>query len=317
MADHKRIDDVTGTATSGHEWDGIEELDTPMPRWWLWSLYATIVWGIVYVILYPAWPMIHGATEGVLGWSSRGQLEQEMQADAQRRAPVMNAIAATAIADLPAKPELMQAAVQGGAAAFRVHCVQCHGAGGAGVKKLYPSLTDDDWLWGGDLSTIEYTITHGIRNPDHKETRTSQMPAFGHDGILEPAQIADVVSHVRVISHQEKPSASSARGAVLFEANCAVCHGPAGNGGREVGAPKLTDAIWLYGGDRASITATVTQPRNGVMPRWNSRLDPVTIKMLAAYVYSLGGGEKAPTPAMAAATAEGPGTEGRGADGQP
>ena len=317
MADHKRIDEVTGTATSGHEWDGIEELDTPMPRWWLWSLYATIVWGIVYVILYPAWPMIHGATEGVLGWSSRGQLEAEMQADAARRAPVMNAIAATPIADLPAKPELMQAAVQGGAAAFRVHCVQCHGAGGAGVKKLYPSLTDDDWLWGGDLSTIEYTITHGIRNPDHAATRTSQMPAFGRDGILEPAQIADVVSHVRVISHQEKPSASSARGAVLFEANCAVCHGPAGDGGREVGAPKLTDAIWLYGGDRASITATVTQPRNGVMPRWNSRLDPVTIKMLAAYVYSLGGGEKTPAATLAAATAEGPGAEGRGADGQP
>ena len=312
MADHKRIDDVTGTATSGHEWDGIEELDTPMPRWWLWSLYATIVWGIVYVILYPAWPMIHGATEGVLGWSSRGQLEQEMQADAARRAPVMNAIAATAIADLPAKPELMQAAVQGGAAAFRVHCVQCHGAGGAGVRKLYPSLTDDDWLWGGDLSTIEYTITHGIRNPDHGATRTSQMPAFGRDGILEPAQIADVVSHVRVISHQEKPSASSARGALLFEANCAVCHGPTGDGGRAVGAPKLTDAIWLYGGDRASIAATVTQPRNGVMPRWNSRLDPVTIKMLAAYVYSLGGGEKVPAPALAAAA-----PEGRGADGQP
>ncbi|KAB2854356.1 MAG: cytochrome-c oxidase, cbb3-type subunit III, partial [Sphingopyxis terrae] len=157
MADHKRIDEVTGTVTSGHEWDGIEELDTPMPRWWLWSLYATIVWGIVYVILYPAWPMIHGATEGVLGWSSRGQLEAEMQADAARRAPVMNAIAATAITDLPAKPELMQAAVQGGAAAFRVHCVQCHGAGGAGVKTLYPSLTDDDWLWGGDLATIDYT----------------------------------------------------------------------------------------------------------------------------------------------------------------
>lgn len=312
MADHKRIDEVTGTVTSGHEWDGIEELDTPMPRWWLWSLYATIVWGIVYVILYPAWPMIHGATEGVLGWSSRGQLEAEMQADAARRAPVMNAIAATAIADLPAKPELMQAAVQGGAAAFRVHCVQCHGAGGAGVKTLYPSLTDDDWLWGGDLATIDYTITHGIRNPDHKATRTSLMPAFGRDGILDAGQIADVVSHVRVISRQEKPSASSARGATLFEANCAVCHGPTGEGGREVGAPKLTDAIWLYGGDRASIAATVTQPRNGVMPRWNSRLDPVTIKMLAAYVYSLGGGEKAPAPALAAAA-----PEGRGADGQP
>src|SRR3546814_19095318 len=120
MAEQKRIDDVTGTATSGHEWDCIEELDTPMPRWWLWSLYASIVWGIVYVILYPAWPMIHGATEGVLGWTSRGQLEAEMQADAQRRAPVMNAIAATPIADLPAKPELLQAAVRGRTEARRV-----------------------------------------------------------------------------------------------------------------------------------------------------------------------------------------------------
>ena len=314
MAEHKRIDEATGTSTVGHEWDGIEELDTPMPRWWLWALYVTIVWGIVYVILYPAGPMIHGATEGVFGWSSRGQLQAEMQADAVRRAPVMNAIAATPVAGLPARPELMQAAVQGGAAAFRVHCVQCHGAGGAGVKKLYPSLTDDDWLWGGDLSKIEYTITHGIRNPDHKETRTSQMPAFGRDGILESAQISDVVSFVRTISHQEKPGASSARGAVLFEANCAVCHGLTGDGGRQVGAPKLTDAIWLFGGDRASITATVTQPRNGVMPRWGARLDPVTIKMLAAYVYSLGGGEKAPVPAVGA---QGPATEERGADGQP
>ncbi|MBN8843710.1 MAG: cytochrome-c oxidase, cbb3-type subunit III [Sphingomonadales bacterium] len=288
----KRIDDATGTSTVGHEWDGIEELDTPMPRWWLWTFYATIVWALGYVILYPAWPMVDRATEGVLGWSSRGELQKELAADARRRAPTLDAIAAADIAELPARPELMQAAVQGGAAAFRVHCVQCHGAGGAGVKKLYPSLTDDDWLWGGDLATIQYTITHGIRNPDHKETRTSQMPAFGRDGILEPAQISDVVSFVRTISGQERPGASSARGAALFAANCAVCHGPAGQGGRAVGAPKLTDAIWLYGGDRDSLTATITQPRNGVMPRWNSRLDPVTIKMLAAYVYSLGGGEK-------------------------
>ena len=312
MAEHKRIDEATGTTTVGHEWDGIEELNTPLPRWWLWTFYATIVWGLAYVVLYPAWPMVNRATEGVLGWSSRGDLAKEMAADAKRRAPTVNAIAATALADLPAQPQLMQAAVQGGAAAFRVHCVQCHGAGGAGVKALYPSLTDDDWLWGGDLATIDYTITHGIRNPDHKETRTSLMPAFGRDGILNPAQISDVVSFVRTISRQEKPGASSARGATLFADNCAVCHGAGGEGGRQVGAPKLTDAIWLYGGDRASIAATVTQPRNGVMPRWGARLDPVTIKMLAAYVYSLGGGEKAPAPAPAAATAEG-----RGADGQP
>lgn len=308
MADPKqRIDEATGTSTVGHEWDGIEELDTPMPRWWLWTFYATIVWALGYVILYPAWPMIDRATEGTLGWSSRGDLEKELAADAQRRAPIVNAIAATPVAQLPARPELMQAAVQGGGAAFRVHCVQCHGAGGAGVKKLYPSLTDDDWLWGGDLATIEYTITHGIRNPDHKATRTSQMPAFGRDGILDAAQIADVVSFVRTISHQEKASASSVRGGTIFASNCAVCHGARGEGGRQVGAPKLSDAIWLYGGDRDSLTATITQPRNGVMPRWGARLDPVTIKMLAAYVYSLGGGEKGLAPVA----------EGQGADGQP
>lgn len=313
MADNKRIDEATGTSTVGHEWDGIEELDTPMPRWWLWTFYATIVWGIGYVILYPAWPMINSATEGVLGWSSRGQLEQELAADAKRRAPVVNEIAVTATASLPGKPELMQAAVQGGAAAFRVHCVQCHGAGGAGVRNLYPSLTDDDWLWGGDLASIEYTITHGIRNPDHKDTRTSLMPAFGRDGMLTSAEVDDVVSHVRVISGQEKASRSSARGATLFEANCAVCHGPAGEGGREFGAPRLTDAIWLYGGDRASITAMVDNPRNGVMPRWGERLDSVTIKMLAAYVYSLGGGEaSAPVPVATTAAAG----EGQGANGQ-
>lgn len=308
-AEGHRIDDATGTSTVGHEWDGIEELNTPLPRWWLWTFYITIVWALGYVILYPAWPMVHGATEGVLGWSSRGQLEKDLQVDAARRAPVTNAIAATALTDLPAKPELMQAAVQGGGAAFRVHCVQCHGAGGAGLKKLYPSLTDDDWLWGGDLASIQYTITNGIRNPDHAATRTSQMPAFGRDGILEAPQIDDVVSYVRTISGQEKAGTASTRGAAIFEANCSVCHGPGGAGGRAVGAPKLTDAIWLYGGDRDSLTATINQPRNGVMPRWNSRLDPATIKMLSAYVYSLGGGEKA-RPAVAA-------PEGQGADGQP
>lgn len=311
MADRKRIDEATGTSTVGHEWDGIEELDTPMPRWWLWTFYASIVWAVGYVVLYPAWPMLNSATQGVLGWSSRGDLDREMQAHAVRRAPIDNAIAATALTDLPAKPELMQAAVQGGAAAFRVHCVQCHGAGGAGVKKLYPSLTDDDWLWGGDLASIEYTIAHGIRNPDHKVTRASQMPAFGRDGILDAAQIADVVSHVRVISKQDKPSAASTRGNALFQANCAVCHGAAGAGDRALGAPKLTDAVWLYGGDRDSLTATIAQPRNGVMPRWGHRLDPVTVKMLATYVYSLGGGEKASAPALA------PISEGQGADGQP
>ena len=297
MSDKSRIDEPTGTSTVGHEWDGIEELNTPLPRWWLWTFYACIAWAAVYVVLYPAWPMVNSATRGVLGWSSRGDLAMEMKDHNLARAPVFTAIAATPITDLAAKPALMEAAIQGGGAAFKVHCVQCHGAGGAGVVGLYPSLTDDDWLWGGDLAAIETTLIHGIRNPDHDETRLSAMPAFGRDGLLTPPQIADVVSHVRVISRQDKPTASSARGAELFEANCVACHGANAEGNRELGAPRLIDAVWLYGGSPAALAKTIYAPRNGVMPRWNNRLDPVTIRMLATYVHSLGGGEDTPVAA--------------------
>ena len=300
MSDKSRIDEPTGTATVGHEWDGIEELNTPLPRWWLWTFYATIAWAAVYVVLFPAWPMVNSATRGMLEWSSRGDLKAELAAQDAKRAPIAKAIAATSITDLAAKPELLEAAIQGGSAAFKVHCVQCHGAGGAGVVGAYPSLTDDDWLWGGDLAAIETTLTHGIRNPDHDETRLNMMPAFGKDGILDAAAINDLVSHVRVISRQEKPSASSARGAAFFEANFVACHGPAGQGIRELGGPKLTDAVWLYGGSREAIAKTIYAPRNGVMPRWNDKLDPVTIKMLSAYVHSLGGGEDAPAPVLTA-----------------
>ncbi len=300
MSDKSRIDEPTGTATVGHEWDGIEELNTPLPRWWLWTFYATIAWAAVYVVLFPAWPMVNSATRGMLEWSSRGDLKAELAAQDAKRAPIAKAIAATSITDLAAKPELLEAAIQGGSAAFKVHCVQCHGAGGAGVVGAYPSLTDDDWLWGGDLAAIETTLTHGIRNPDHDETRLNMMPAFGKDGILDAAAINDLVSHVRVISRQEKPSASSAHGAALFEANCVACHGTNGEGIRELGAPKLTDAVWLYGGSREAIAKTIYAPRNGVMPRWNDKLDPVTIKMLSAYVHSLGGGEDAPAPVLTA-----------------
>lgn len=304
MADKKRIDAPTGTETVGHEWDGIEELDTPMPRWWLWTFYATIAWALVYTIAFPAWPMLRDATAGLLGWSSRGQLAQELQAEARRRAPITQALAQVPAEDLQHNPELMQAAVEGGRAAFKVHCVQCHGSGAAGSKG-YPNLNDDDWLWGGDIEAIRYTIEHGVRNPDHDQTRVSQMPAFGRDGIFKPSEIADVTAHVRAVSGQQKPDAAAARGARLFADNCAVCHGPAGKGDRKLGAPDLTDAIWLYGGDTDSIATTITNARYGVMPRWGAKLDPVTVKMLAAYVHSLGGGEALPPVQTARAEAEG------------
>jgi len=292
----KRVDEPTGTDFVGHEWDGIEELDTPLPRWWLIIFYACIVWAVAYTVAYPAWPLINSATQGVLGYSSRDALAEDMAAVEAERAPLREAIANIAIEDLPGDEQLMQTAVQGGRSAFVVHCVQCHGSGAAGGPG-YPNLNDDDWLWGGDLRAIEFTLTHGIRNPDHDETRISQMPAFGSDGILDDRQIADVVSHVRTLNDAEEASAASARGAELYTTNCAVCHGPTGAGDRSQGAPNLRDTIWLYGADRAAITDTVTNSRFGVMPRWGHRLDPVTIRMLAAYVWSLGGGE---APAVAA-----------------
>ena len=283
---NKRIDEPTGTETVGHEWDGIEELDTPMPRWWLWTLYATIVWGVVYVVLYPAWPMIERSTAGVLGWSSRGQLSKEMEAEGERRAPILTALSQVPIERLPEDSRLMRAAIDGGRAAFRVNCVQCHGSGAAGSAG-YPNLNDDDWLWGGDLKAIEFTLVHGIRHPCVDNSRSILMLAFG-DGLLTPQEISTVADQVLSFSGKAEPTAA---GATLYETNCASCHGPTGQGMREFGAPNLADAIWLFGSAKDQIAGQISRPRMGVMPAWGNRLDPVTIKMLAAYVHSLGGGE--------------------------
>jgi cytochrome c oxidase cbb3-type subunit 3 len=285
---NRRVDKATGTETVGHEWDGIEELDTPMPRWWLWTFYATIVFAIGYCVAYPAWPLLSHGTEGMLGWTSRGQLAQEMDRETARRARMLAALAQVPIERLPDSPEQMRLAVAGGRAAFKVNCVPCHGAGAAGSAG-YPNLNDDDWLWGGDLKAIELTLTHGVRQPDDAQTRVSQMPAFGRDGILTSDQVGQVADHVLSLTGKARDNAA---GAKLFADNCAVCHGPQGRGNRTVGAPNLADAIWLYGGKRADVVEQITNARNGVMPAWQHRLDPVTIRMLAAYVHSLGGGEK-------------------------
>ncbi|MEO1921670.1 MAG: cytochrome-c oxidase, cbb3-type subunit III [Sphingomonadales bacterium CG12_big_fil_rev_8_21_14_0_65_65_10] len=285
--ENKRIDEPTGTETVGHEWDGIEELDTPMPRWWLWTFYLTILFSVGYVIAYPAWPLVDKATAGVLGWSSRGELAKEIDAADLARESVREALARVPIERLPEDSALMAQAVAGGRAAFKVNCSQCHGSGAAGSQELgYPNLNDDDWLWGGDLKAIEYTLTHGIRQAGHDETRTSQMPPFA--GAFDPAQLDALVSHVLSLSGKGQTSPA---GAQLYADNCVACHGASGEGDRSVGAPRLNDAIWLRGSSREAIMRQILNPRMGMMPKWEGRLDPVTIKMLAAYVHSLGGGE--------------------------
>ncbi|MFT3968644.1 MAG: cytochrome-c oxidase, cbb3-type subunit III, partial [Sphingobium sp.] len=252
-----------GPGTMGHEWDGIEEYNNPLPRWWLWTFYATILFAIGYCIAYPAIPLLHGATGGLLGWSSRGDLKAETDAAMAARADVTARLATVDIARLDSRSPLMRQAVEGGRAAFRINCVQCHGSGAAGSKG-YPNLNDDDWLWGGTRADIRQTILHGVRQPGDAETRMSQMPAFGRDGILQPAEIDDAVSFVRHAARLEKDSASARRGAAIFATNCAVCHGTDAKGGRQFGAPDLTDAIWLYGGDRDSLTHSISQARYGV-----------------------------------------------------
>ena len=183
----------------------------------------------------------------------------------------------------------MQTAVQGGRSAFVVYCVQCHGSGGAGAPG-YPNLNDDSWLWGGTFDAIHATLLHGIR-ADDPDTRVNDMPAFVRDGLIDRAQANDVVEYVLTISGQDADTAAAERGKVVFSEQCASCHGGNAKGLTDLGAPNLTDAIWLYGGDRNSLQQTVLNGRKGVMPAWQKILDAQTIKMLTVYVHSLGGGE--------------------------
>ena len=284
------LDEISGTETTGHEWDGIRELDTPMPRWWLWSYLACVVFAAGYVIAYPAIPLIAGATPGLLGYSSRNELKKEVAAAVAGQSEQLEKIKSLSLEDIRKDPKLLQFATAGGKAAFSINCIQCHGSGAAGGKG-YPNLNDDDWLWGGTLDQIHTTLQHGIRYTSDADTRQSLMPSFGADAILKPEQIDDAAEFVLKISGQDHDENAALRGSALFKDNCAACHGEAGQGNRELGGPRLTDAITLYVSDKASIVAQIKKPRQGVMPAWGSRLDEATIKQLTIYVHELGGGE--------------------------
>lgn len=285
----KQIDEATGTETTGHEWDGIQELNTPLPRWWLQIFYATVVFSVIYVIAYPAIPLINSATKGVLGHSTRGDVAAEIAEHQASQAQYVDAIAAADFETIRADANLLNFATKAGASAFSVNCSQCHGSGAQGAPG-YPNLNDDAWIWGGGVDEIYHTIKHGVRNADSDDARIAEMPAFGADEILSKPEIADTTQYVLSLSGLDHDAEAAARGAEAFADNCAACHGDAGEGIQEVGAPRLNDAIWLFGGTAAQVSAQISRPAHGVMPAWGLRLDDATVKSLAIYVHNLGGG---------------------------
>jgi cytochrome c oxidase cbb3-type subunit III len=290
MTDHSDIDKVTGTSTTGHEWDGIKELNTPLPRWWIITFYACIVWAVGYWIVYPAWPLVSGYTSGVLHYSSRADVAVELANLEKIRGEKMVMLGAASLADIERDPALLALARARGKAVFGDNCAPCHGSGAAGAKG-YPNLNDDDWLWGGSLDQIKQTIEFGARS-GHARTHESAMLAFGRDGMLKSEEIVTLANYVRSLSGlPTRQGYDPIAGRKIFADNCVSCHGDVGKGNQEVGAPNLTDKIWLYGSDEATIIETITSGRSGVMPAWVGRLDPSTIKAMAVYVHSLGGGQ--------------------------
>ncbi|WP_196778411.1 cytochrome-c oxidase, cbb3-type subunit III [Thalassorhabdomicrobium marinisediminis] len=281
--------------TTGHEWDGIEELNNPMPRWWVWCFYLTIIWGIGYAIAYPAWPLINGATKGLLGYSTRAEVARDIARVDAANADLVDRLTTVDLTTIRDDAELHGFAVNAGASIFAANCSQCHGRGAAGVQAGgYPNLLDDAWLWGGEIEDIAFTVTHGIRNEQSPDSRYSQMPAFGKDGLLMDDEIESLAHFVLSLSGRDHDADLASEGAPLFMDNCAACHGDAGEGMIEIGAPNLSDAIWLYGGSFDDITTSIHNARFGVMPAWAEEfraaggLTPAEVNAVAAYVHQLG-----------------------------
>ncbi|MCG8503359.1 MAG: cytochrome-c oxidase, cbb3-type subunit III [Sphingomonadales bacterium] len=281
---------------TGHEWDGIEEYTNPLPKWWVYTFYATIIWSVAYMVVMPAVPFTLAEgwtyTKGVLGYSQRDIVAKDVEDAKAQFAGLREQIAGLTLDEIRQNRELHDFALASGEAAFGDNCAGCHGLGAQGFTG-FPNLNDDDWLWGGTLGDIEQTIRHGVRWIDDFDTRYSEMPAYLRDGMLTEEQIADVTHYVLKISGQDYEAAAALRGSETFLQECSVCHMESGAGDPLQGAPNLTDPIWLYGSDEASIRQTIAYSRFGVMPAWAGRLDQAVIKELALYVHALGGGEDA------------------------
>ena len=295
MADTPERDEITGVDTTGHEWDGIKELNNPLPKWWVWTFYVCILWGAVYAYMMPSFPYFKDGEmvyyKGSLGYSQRDAVASDIKEANAAKAVHLDKITAAALSDIKADEELLSFAVRGGRAAFGDNCAPCHGSGAQGFVG-FPNLNDDDWIWGGTLDDIYATIQYGIRWDSHDETRLSDMPRFLDDEMLTRDEISDVTQHVLSLTGSSTDADAVARGALIYEDQCSACHGETGAGDKFVGAPNLSDAIWLYGGSADEVFTTIAHARGGVMPAWDGRLDEATVKQLALYVHGLGGGEQ-------------------------
>ena len=283
------LDPVSGRKTTGHEWDGIKELNSPLPKWWVSVFFVCVIWSVGYWILYPSWPTLHTYYKGAFGYSSRGEVANEIAAAKDARKDKLDVLKTAPLAAIIQNPALFEFARRGGEVVFKENCVPCHQAGGAGAPG-YPNLADDVWLWGGTLDQIRQTVTHGVRSANDPATHVSEMPRFGADNILTKDQIAQAADFVLALG-AGKAGAFTGLGKAVFAENCAACHGEKGTGSTDVGAPPLASNIWLYSGTREAIIAQITNPRHGVMPAWGGRLDETTIKELTVFVHSLGGGK--------------------------
>ena len=278
--------------TTGHSWDGIEEFDNPMPRWWVWIFILTVIWSLGYWVAYPAWPGMKAATAGMLGFSSRADVANDIAEFESRHDVLFAQLLESEPAAIADNADLHRFAINAGAAVFRAQCSQCHGAGGAGVQAGgFPNLLDDDWLWGGTMDDIVQTVTWGIRNNEFGDARWSQMPAFGRDELLSGEEVDQVVNYVLSMSGADHDATLAVGGQDLFLNNCASCHGDNGDGDTFVGAPALNDQVWLYGGSAEQVRHSIYYARFGIMPGFENRLRPAEIRAVAAYVHQLGGGQ--------------------------
>lgn len=303
MADKKALE------TTGHQWDDeegypLKEYNNPLPRWWLYSFYATIVFSVIWWVLYPTWPLENGFTQGLLGWSQYQQLDQALAEAEKMRKPFLDKLDATVTEKIAEDPKLLAFALSGGKAIFGDNCAPCHGSAGMGTRG-FPALLDDDWLFGGTFAAINESIQNG---------RNGIMPPhlISMGGGFTAAQVDDLTEYVMSLSGQQTSHAETAsRGKTLFmgDAGCYFCHGENGKGALKgsiggekidpsIGAPDLTDGIWLHGDDRASIHESIAKGRDSKMPAWGEgfngagkQLDPRTIKQVVLYVHSLGGGQ--------------------------